>query len=285
MLERCGWRRVSAVAGTLCLGGLLAQAGEAEPNGAGRLFEEGIRAIRAVVAEGQQAVEAVADPNAAARKQRQQQIAQQAQQMAQFFQPTLQAELEMVRRSCGSLAADGRRRIVAAGNAAVQATALQFAARQFGERGQARFDGRGSIHDAVAAAVKPLAKADEFAAYEREHAARIARRGRTARIVIVAKLDQNLDLSTAQRAAIEADLEKRWETEWIRELDDTGGMRVNNYPPAPDFADACIAPHLDERQLAEWKQWCRQAGWSRMGHHQGWNFDGQALQPDPWWAP
>jgi hypothetical protein len=101
----------------------------------------------------------------------------------------------------------------------------------------------------------------------------------------VNKVDGELQLSQAQREKIEADLESRWDAAWQRELDDTGGMIINNRPPAPDFADKCIAPHLDERQRADWKTWCEQAGWSRMGQQTGWNFDGMlGMQPDPWWS-
>jgi hypothetical protein len=140
------------------------------------------------------------------------------------------------------------------------------------------------IRDAVAAAVKPHATAEEFVAYEREQAARIARLNRAACMLIVNKVDGELQLSQAQRETIEADIENRWEAKWLLELHDTGGMIINNRPPAPDFADKCIAPHLDERQRADWKTWCDQAGANRHGHGFGWNFDGQGMQPDPWWS-
>lgn len=273
-------------------------AGEAGVEAAGRLLGAVLQAVERTAREG--AVDA--DPKAqaeqkqdeaqqkeeakrAAQNQRQQQIDNQAKQMEQFFNPPLQAELELVRRTCGGLEPAARKAIVAAGSAAVKATSKQFAAWQLGDRGKKRVDARETIHAAVAAAVKPHAKPEEFAAYEKEHAARMARRERAARTLIVSKIDQQLELSADQRDAIAADLEKRWEAGWIRELDDNGGMRIGNFPPAPDFADKCIAPHLDERQRTEWKQWTQQAGWSRMGQHFGWNFDGQSLQPDPWWKP
>ena len=229
-----------------------------------------------------------ADEQAAARAaeiQRQQQIDQQAKQMEQFFLPSLQGELERVRRTCGSLAPEARKAIVAAGSEGVKASAKQFAAGQLGERGNKKFDARQTIHEAVAAAVKPHATPDEFVAFEREHAARLARREQAARTQIVAKLDRQLELSIAQREVITAELEKQWEAGWIRELDDNGSVRVGNDPLAPDFAEACVAPHLDERQRAEWKRWSEQAGWSRMNLIFGWNFDGQTLQADPWWKP
>ena len=221
----------------------------------------------------------------AAADQRQQQIEQQAVQMEQFFQGPLQAELELVRRTCGSLEPPARKAIAAAGKDAVKATSRQFAAWQFGDQRKQRFDVRATMHAAVAAAVKPHAKPEEFAAYERAHAARQARRERAARTLIVAKLDQQLELSVAQRDAITAELEKRWEPNWLRELDDNGNW-INNLPVAPDFVDKCIAPQLDERQRTEWKKWTQQAGAGRLGgHHFGWNFDGTVLQPDAWWTP
>lgn len=221
----------------------------------------------------------------AAEIQRQQQIDNQAKQVEQFFMPFLQGELELVRRTCGSLAPEARKAIVAAGSEGVKASAKQFAVLQHGERGKKKFDGRQTIHEAVAAAVKPHATPDEYAAFEREHAARLARREQAARTQIVAKLDRQLELSIAQREAITAELEKQWEAGWIRELDDNGNLRVGNEPPAPDFAEACIAPHLDERQRVEWKRWSQQAGWSRMNQTFGWNFDSPSLQADPWWKP
>ncbi len=220
----------------------------------------------------------------AAEQQRQQQIAQQAQHQQQLFQPALQAELERVRKTCGSLPVDARKKIVAAGNETVKVVARQFAERQLAGQGRPGFDPRKTIHEGVAAAVKPHAAADEFAAYEREQAAHIARRVRASRILIVANLDAHLGLSQSQLEKIEADLEKHWQAPWLDLVSgDNGGMLINNLRPAPDFADRCIAPHLDDRQRAEWKQWCQQAGLSRMGNRGGWNFDGQSMPPDPWW--
>jgi len=234
-------------------------------------------AADALVKQKQEAARRAAD------QQRQQQIAQHAQQIQPFFQPALHAELERVRKTCGSLPADARKKIVAAGNETVKVLARQFAERQLAGQGRQGFDPRKTMHEAVAAAVKPHATAEEFATYQREQAARVARRVRAARIQIVTKLDRELELSQSQRQKIEADLEKHWEADWLRDLDDNGNMIINNFRPAPDFADRCIAPHLDDRQRAAWKNWCQLAAWKHMGQQVGWNFDGQSLQPDPWW--
>lgn len=275
--------------------GRAARAEEAAGAAAGRLLGAVLQAVEQTATAGA----AAAKPKVraeeaamqeiekrAAQDQRQQQIEQQARHWEQLFQGPLQAELELVRRTCGSLPPEARRTIAAAGDAAVQKAAKQFAAWNFGDRGgKKQFDPRQTIHDEVLAAVKPHAPAAEFAALEHEHAARLARRERAARTLIVAKLDRFLELSVAQREAIAADIEKRWEAGWARALEDQGNIRVNNFPPAPDFADPCIAPHLDDRQREVWKQWSQQAGWSRMGQHTSWNHDGQRLQPDPWWKP
>ena len=296
MSERRGWACRAMTCWAVVFAVAAARADEAAPPErsaaaeAGRLLRAGMQVLRAAVSDKaaaedpQEAKDAKQAQQQVLDKQRQQQIAQQAQQMQQFFQPALQAELELVRKTCGGLPVEARKKIVAAGNESVKAVAKQFAEHQFAGRGRQGFDARKAIHEAVAAAVKPHAAAEEFAAYEREQAARIARRARTARTLIVNKLDGELELSQLQRETIEGDLEKHWEAGWLRELDDNGGMMINNFRPAPDFADKWIAPHLDDRQKAEWKKWCQQAGWSRMGQHANWNFDGQSLQPDPWWS-
>lgn len=274
MGDRCGWLCLGLAWSAIACAGAVANAEDLQ------MVQE---AEQAKKLQAQQQAEAQQAQQQAAEKQRQQQINQQAKHMQSMVMPALQAELELVRKTCGSLPSEARKKIVAAGNAAVRTVARQVAEQQMG--GQLRpFDSRKVIREAVAAAVKPHATAEEFAAYEREQAARIARRNRAARLLIVNKVDGEIQLSQAQREKIEADLENRWDAKWLQELHDTGGMMINNRPPAPDFADKCIAPHLDERQRAEWKTWCAQAGWSRHGQHYGWNFDGQGMQPDPWWS-
>jgi len=225
------------------------------------------------------------DPAQAQRWQQRKQIRQQAKHMEQLFQPVLRTELEMVRQACPNLPVAARREVLAAGRAAVTKTALEFATRQMlGGQPRRAFDARRSIQNPITKTLAPHASADQLAAYAREQAARMARRGEAARVAIVAKLDRQLDLSAAQRQAIEDDLEARWEDAWLRELDDTG-MVINNFRPAPDYANACIEPHLDEVQRDEWTRWRKAAGMAVVGMHIGWNFDGQGLhQEDDWWT-
>jgi len=225
------------------------------------------------------------DPAQAQRWQQRKQIRQQAKHLEQLFQPVLRTELEMVRQACPNLAAEARREVLAAGRMAVTKTALEFATRQMlGGQPRRAFDARRSIQTPIAKTLEPHASAEQLAVYAREQAARMARRGTAARVVIVAKLDRQLDLSAAQRQAIEDDLEARWQDAWLRELEDTGTV-INNYRPAPDYANACIEPHLDDVQRDEWTRWRKAAGTAVVGMQIGWNFDGQGLhQEDDWWT-
>jgi hypothetical protein len=240
---------------------------------------------QAIPLDGTEDGEMPKDPAQAQRWQQRKQIRQQAKHMEQLFQPVLRTELEMVRQACPNLPPEARGEVLAAGRAAVTKTALEFATRQMlGGQPRRAFDARRSIQNPIAKTLEPHASADQLAVYAREQAARMARRGEAARVAIVAKLDRQLDLSAAQRQAIEDDLEARWEDAWLRELDDTG-MVINNFRPAPDYANACIEPHLDEVQRNEWTRWRKAAGMAVVGMHVGWNFDGQGLhQEDDWWT-
>lgn len=248
--------------------------------------ERDIRALRALFQAGppEQIVQPPVD-NRQQAEQQEQQIAQQAKQLERMLQPILHVELEVIRNACGELERDARQRILTAGRGAVEATAREFARRQFTGGLDGGFDPRGEIRRALEKAVAEAVPPDELAAYRREQEARVARRAAAARLAIISKLDRQLELSGVQRQAIEEHLARAWKPDWARELDDRGGMVVNNYRPAPDYAATSIEPHLSPEQKKEWKKWCAAAGWRVLGRHFGWNFDGQGMQqPDPWWT-
>lgn len=225
-----------------------------------------------------------ATPTAAAAEPVPVEVARQRQLVAQLresLQPAARAELELVRRTCGSLPGESRAAIVAAADEGLTQLAGKHIQRQ--QRGGRKgFDSRGVIHATIAPVLEPLVPAEEFAAYEREHAARLARRARTARLRIMDKLLDTLDLSAAQTAAIEADLQRRWQSAWLAELDDHG-MIANGARLAPDFAAEAITPHLDERQRAAWDDWCRRAPSSTWRGNV--DLGGRCLEADPWWQP
>lgn len=218
---------------------------------------------------------------AEAQPQQQQLIDQYAKSLEPRLPVFVDGELELVKGSCGSLSPAARREIFAAGKAAVPSAARQLATFWVGGQQGKPFDAKRSVQDAIHAAVKPHATTEEFAAYERARAARLARRGHAARASIVARLDRKLQLTIKQRAAITAALEQGWEEDWNRELTDRNFDGL-----APDRADRCIAPHLDPRQRAAWDAWRQQAGWSRAPEALN-PFPASVIphEPDPWWTP
>ena len=228
---------------------------------------------------------------AAEAAQRKQFIRQQTQQFEQMLQPLLHVELALARRSCGGLTPEARREVFAAARDAVHDVAEQVARRQFEGGGEAdHVDIRRAIHERIAAAIGPRAAADELAAYERESRERQERRAEAARIRIVAKVDAQLGLTAAQRAAMLEDLRAAWQAAWVRELEDHDGVMINDLPPAPDFADAAIAPHLDPVQGRQWRKWAEAAGWSAIPRGGIDWAELNALQqsqskPDAWWHP
>jgi hypothetical protein len=112
----------------------------------------------------------------------------------------------------------------------------------------------------------------------------------------VSKLDGEITLTVEQRRQIMACLERDWQPAWFRVLGE-GGMNINGYTPAPDFAAACITPHLTAGQAEDWRAWCEAAGSERhhLNAHNFWNEvnlfmqSAQAGDPnkwtvDPWWG-
>lgn len=227
-------------------------------------------------------IAAEAAQKAGVQKQRQQQIERYEKNLEPRLQGVVDGELELVRGSCGSLSPAARREIFTAGKMAVATAARRLATFWLGGQQGEPFDARKDMQQAIYAAVKPHATPEEFAAYERERAARLARRGIAARASIVARLDDKLHLSTAQRAAIAADLEGAWKDDWSRELTDPNFVRL-----APDFADGHIAPHLNTWQRTAWKTWREQSGANQAPRHAPNPFQAIALPPqhDTWWTP
>lgn len=253
------------------------QAAERDAKALGWLLENGLDVLTP-------AVDQLAEP--AAHPQRVDQIAQQAKLMERFFQPVLHAELELIRHCCGGLEAAARAKILAVGRAAVAEAARGFAARQIqGEPDREPFDPREEIRRRLTEAVGAQARPEEVAAYRAAMERRRLRHGEAARVALVARLDRQLDLTAAQRGAIESDLERQWQPAWAVDFERRGQVRINNYPLAPDQAAAAITPHLDPGQTAEWEKWCRMAPSRMAANHANWNFDAQGFQQlDAWWG-
>jgi hypothetical protein len=254
------------------------QAAKRDADALGWLLKRGLRAVVPVpVPQGA--------PVQIQRPELQEQIDQQAKQLERMLDPVLASELEMVRIACDDLAPAARKVILKAGQAARTKAARDMAQRQMhGRFGQDDFDPRKEIRSALGTALEGVATPEQFTRYDEENEARASRQARAARLRIVSRLDQQLDLSAAQRDRIEKALETDWKPDWIVSLADSG--LINDMPIAPDFAKAAIEPHLAPAQREAWKDWCRAAGSSMVGRRFiTWNFDGQGLQgDDPWWG-
>jgi hypothetical protein len=283
MASRITCRGVARVAAGCCLAGCLLAVHSARSDdvegAARRAAARDVRALGWLVEEGLRAVLAPGEPPV------DQRVHQRAEQMTRFFSPMLESELELVRRTCGGLDRTARRTVLAAGSAAVEEAAKAVAQRQLGGRAGDEVDPRAIIRAKLAESLAGVADPEELAAYRREVGSRAVRRDQSERLLIVARLDRQLDLTAAQRRAIDAALEAAWEPDWGRVVREHGTRRINNYPLAPDEAAAAISPHLDPDQLTEWENWCRAAGSDMTPNHIHWSFDGQGLQQrDPWWG-
>lgn len=219
--------------------------------------------------------------------QRRREIAMRAVQLERVFRPLLNRELAFARQSCPGLAPDARRAVLAAGERAVEAVALTAATAMLGGR-QQRFGQatQRTIHHAVAAALKDAVRPEEFAHYEREAESHQARREKAARLRIVLALDEELDLTAGQREAVLAALHAHWQDAWMSTLDERRGTTIDDRPIAPDFAIACVEPHLTDEQKREWSAWCRAAGRRGVGTKESviGTVEGSP-QPDAWWTP
>jgi hypothetical protein len=253
------------------------EAAKRDADALGWLLKRGLRAV----------VPVPVPPVPAAPMQRpelQEQINQQAKQLERMLDPVLASELEIIRIACDDLDPAARKVILKAGREARTKAARDMAQRQMqGRLGQDNFDPRKEIRSGLAVALRGVVKPEQFARYEQENEARAARQAHAAQLRIVARVDQQLDLSAVQREQIEKSIETQWKPEWIVGLADSG--LINDMPIAPDFAKDAIEPHLAPAQQTAWKTWCRSAGSSMMGRRFfTWNFDGQGIQgDDPWW--
>ena len=284
--RRISWRQKAATVVAAVLG-LAVAAQAADEQAAERAAQRDAKALDWLLRQGIEALVPAPVIGPAQNQQQQAQIDQQAKQMERFFQPMLASELELIRQCCGGLRPADRKRLLNTGREAVTTAAQGFAERQLtGRLGQDAYDPREEIRKRLATAVVELATNDEATAYQAAIGRRQVRHAAAARTAIVARLDRQLDLTAAQRQAIEADLERNWDPAWLQELDRRGQMRINDYPIAPDQAAAAIQPHLDPDQAAAWETWCRAAGSRMAPNHFNWSFDGQGLQQpdDDWWG-
>ena len=233
------------------------------------------------------------DPEKVARQQQLQAQRKQLREHAeQVLQPMLNAQLEVIRQTCGSLSLEQRSRIMAAGRSGVTQVAEGFAKRHKPDQGhngnqnaEQPVDPRDIVQRALASALRLEASAEEMAAYLREEEFRLSRRTRAARQRIVAILDAELLLTRQQREEIMVDLRQKWDPTWIQVIRYQPG-NYNGYTAiAPDCAEVCISPHLTTQQAVDWKIWRERAPSMQFhnDHVEGSRQPGMDHR-DAWWG-
>lgn len=206
---------------------------------------------------------------------------------------SFRGELELIRRTCGSLGPETRRRALEAGMLALRKAALDMANAQAAGRQPTGTPASDTGFEAALKVIAEAAAPEELAAYHAERKDRSERRRRRARTLIVAAVDSELDLSAAQRIEIDAALDKAWQEGWGT----AAGIFGMQHPQlAPDFAADCIVPSLTPRQRAAWTTWCGQRSakhvvsqnpqFGRAGLMHSWqSIMGTAgLPADDWWG-
>jgi len=174
------------------------------------------------------------------------------------FRPVLRTELSLANRVC-KFTDEQRTAAIAAGKAWLhdfvrdyvknQGQAAQGVVFLGGMRRNANADPRRSIEEGVAAAVKKIVTAEQYAAYEAELAHRRDFYKQAAVENLVAMIDQRLLLSAKQRKAIAKSLTSNWDDVWAPQIESLTHM--GNYLPA--IPDERVTPHLSDQQITLWQ--------------------------------
>lgn len=200
-----------------------------------------------------------------------------AQQIAQQYRPTLDAELAFVRQVCGEIPIVQRKAIKAAGELALQDAADRMAQQQrqpgrLTRQKLATTNPVTIIRNALDRAVNETVSHDVSLRYREEAARRIAIRKRAAIGNIVARLDVLLCLNEQQRSDIADSLAENWDVsgeKWAR----------FSFPGsyAPQIANQhlkCLSP--DQRSL-----W---SGLQKIDFGMGNPNGADPLPDDGWWS-
>jgi hypothetical protein len=174
------------------------------------------------------------------------------QQYAQQLRPSLQVEYHFLRSVCG-LTKEQRKQVARAGERALKNTATKLAETrqplQVGPRGpHAGSDAQRLMRDGLVEAAKAYVSAEQLARYWSEVEQRDESRKQTAVRNLVAKLDQDLVLSTEQRDRIAESLSAHWHDAWGRSLE----LYVQGDQFIPGVPDECVTPYLNETQKRVW---------------------------------
>jgi hypothetical protein len=191
----------------------------------------------------------------------------QVQQFTQQFRPILRAEYHVVRAVC-QLTLEQRKQIARDAENALKDVAQSYVEamqRPMTAAERTAREPRTLIQDALFRAVKARLTANQAARYQEELARRSAGRKQLAVRNLVARLDNDLVLSSAQRDQISQSLSSHWDDSWAQSLE----MFLYDYGFIPPIPDQLVAPFLNEVQKKAWwstrKQQVFFGGFGMMG--------------------
>jgi len=183
------------------------------------------------------------------------------------------AEYYFIRNAC-DLNADQRKALARLGETVAKAAARGYAGAELPVRrtGHYRDDPRQLIEDELAQAMSGLLSPGQQARYKEEIEKRAASRKQVVIDNLVAKLDQDLVLSSEQRARLAEALATAWNDAWGLPLQML--RNLDNY--FPNIPDKVITPILTDNQREVWGRIPR-----RQNVIHGFSLGGAVMDNDP----
>jgi hypothetical protein len=175
------------------------------------------------------------------------------QQFTQQYRPLLRAELHFARSVCG-LSQEQSKELTRAGEELLKSISTEYAELRMRQmQGITLKDSlpptpEKFMRDGLAAALKTMVSPEVFARLQAELESRDTNRIQVAARNLVAKLDQDLFLTTHQRALICESLSSHWNEAWCPSLE----MLAFRNGFIPSIPDERIVPFLSRSQTERW---------------------------------
>ncbi len=203
------------------------------------------------------------------------------QQFTQQYRPILMAELAFIRHTCSYLPEKDRKTIFQVGQASLREAARQFAVEQaWNQRPQNGIrptrpeakSPRSVIRQGLAEGLKKVLTAEQWKEYSREFEERMTSRKNAVLLDTVARLDNALHLTAAQREKIRDSINSGWQEKWEEWL----MIYMYNDVYYPMIPDNLVLVHLNAEQKSIWPNLQK----INFGYYEQF----QAI-PDDWWGP
>lgn len=180
------------------------------------------------------------------------------QQFAQQYRPILMAELAFIRQTCSYLPEKDRKTIFQVGQASLREVARQFAVEQaWNQRPQQNGirqtrpevkSPRSVIRQGLAEGLKKVLTEEQWKEYSSEFEERMSSRKNAVLLDTVARLDNALHLTAAQREKIRDGLNSGWQEKWEEWL----MIYMYNDVYYPMIPDNLVLVHLNAEQKSIW---------------------------------